>query len=116
MSFMRIRPFADQKESPGVRLVVVRNQEDDNVELREETVLPERVDRVDANRVQISQCVILTPNDMAWLWGVLGELLDSAVQKTARIAVIADVLRAHVGDRADDLALEVMAELELQHL
>ncbi len=74
--FVVIRPDPDPKADPGWR-----HRIDSEVQgltrIIEERVLPERVNRVDAHRIIATRDgLTLTPADVAWLYGVLGELLD----------------------------------------
>jgi cation transport regulator ChaC len=61
---------------PGQRLALERDASFDGlVHITIETTLPERVERLDARRVEVSERICMTPDHARWLHARLGELL-----------------------------------------
>lgn len=74
--YFAVRPYDDQVGFPGQRLVVERSEGDESINIIEEEVLPERVARIDARRRNMTDWLILNPDEARWLRDRLTELLS----------------------------------------
>lgn len=74
--YLAVRPYDDQADEPGRRIVVSRQRGEGLVHIDDETVLPERVARTDARRRKANCWLILTTDEAAWLRDRLTEALS----------------------------------------
>jgi hypothetical protein len=81
--YAAVRPDDDQVAWPGRRLRISRYQFDDSIAIHDETVLPERVDRLDANRITPHSYINLTTDEARWLHARLGEILQEVPDGSA---------------------------------
>lgn len=75
MNYEAVKPDSEQKEWPGRRLRILRMDQEDQILLFEETVLPEKVNLLNAYRMRNHEQIILDKDDARWLRDRLNELL-----------------------------------------